>query len=172
MQAVSQPATTMTARRESRGAALAKNLLAARLIAGLTQHDLAAASGVSRATIAQLETGICDPRLSTVVDLSKALGVSPLVLLAGAADVHALAALPADLAARPVTLAETDLARMRHLLGSGMLKDRGRAARLGAVVARANGGAEGGAAVTAGLFSAYLPGGGTAAGTAFGRLLA
>src|SRR5260221_2115723 len=78
---------------ESIDSILAKHLVAARITPGLTQHDLAAAAGVSRATVAQLETGYSDPRLSTVVDLARALRVSPLVLLAGIPEVQALAEL-------------------------------------------------------------------------------
>jgi transcriptional regulator with XRE-family HTH domain len=158
-------------RRESIDSVLAKNLMAARLLAGLTQHDLAAASGVSRATIAQLETGVSDPRLSTVVDLAGALGVSPVVLLVGREEVRAIAELPRDLAARPVAVPEHELSRMRLYVRSGLLKDRGRAARVGASVARAAGEHTAGSTLTAGIFSAHLPGSGTAAGAALGRLV-
>jgi transcriptional regulator with XRE-family HTH domain len=158
-------------RRESIDSVLAKNLSAARLLAGLTQHDLAGVAGVSRATIAQLETGVSDPRLSTVVDLARALGVSPIVLLVGRADVRAIANLPNDLADRPVPVPELELSRMRLYVRSGLLKDRGRAARVGASVARAAGENDAGPTLTAGIFSAHLPGSGTAAGTALGRLL-
>jgi transcriptional regulator with XRE-family HTH domain len=162
---------TLQRPRESADAILAKNLVVARLLAGITQHDLAAAAGVSRATIAQLETGVSDPRLSTLVDLSAALHISPLVLLAGALEISALAELPGDLAARPVTVASVELARMEALVQSGLLRDRGRAARIGATLARAAGEAGASAAITSGIFSAYMPGGGTIVGTAWGRLL-
>ena len=165
------PLQPAPARPESAPAVLGRNLVAARLIAGVTQHDLAAASGVSRATIAQLETGVSDPRLSTVVELAAALGVSPLVLLAGSVEVRALAALPSDLAARPVGVPQHEVARMDVLVRSGLIKDRNRAARAGAAVARSAGGPSPAAALTAGLFSATLPGAGTAVGTALGRLI-
>jgi transcriptional regulator with XRE-family HTH domain len=161
-------------RRESVDSILAKNLVAARVIAGLTQHELAAAAGVSRATVAQLETGYSDPRLSTVVDLARALGIAPIVLLSGSEEVGALAAIAGgnDAAGPRPTVPPIDLARMRDYVASGMLKDRIRAARIGATVAR-GGVADGpvGAAVTAGLFSATLPGHGTVVGTLLGKLL-
>jgi transcriptional regulator with XRE-family HTH domain len=158
-------------RRESIDSVLAKNLVAARVIAGMTQHDLATAAGVSRATVAQLETGFSDPRLSTVVDIARALGIAPIVLLSGTDEVRALAVLferPADgrLAVTP-----RDLQRMREFTASGMLKDRIRAARLGASVARPAAGGADAAALTAGLFSATLPGAGTVVGVELGKLL-
>jgi transcriptional regulator with XRE-family HTH domain len=159
-------------RRESVDSILAKNLVAARVIAGLTQHDLAAAAGVSRATVAQLETGSSDPRLSTVVDLARALAVAPIVLLAGIPEVQALAALGQGLSGEHrVSVSPGDLVRLREYVASGMLKDRVRAARLGAAVARAGNETSMGIAVTAGLFSATLPGAGTVVGAELGRLL-
>jgi transcriptional regulator with XRE-family HTH domain len=159
-------------RRESVDSILAKNLVAARVIAGLTQHDLAEAAGVSRATVAQLETGSSDPRLSTVVDLARALGVAPIVLLAGIPEVQALATLgQGSLGERRVSVSPGDLVRLREYVASGMLKDRVRAARLGAAVARAGSETSMGIAVTAGLFSATLPGAGTVVGAELGRLL-
>lgn len=157
--------------RESIDSILAKNLVAARIIAGLTQHDLAAAAGISRATIAQLETGSSDPRLSTVVDLARALGVAPMVLLAGVPEVQALAALGDGSGEQRLHVSPRDLMRLRDYVASGMLKDRVRAARLGAAIAGATEADSPAVAITAGLFSASLPGAGTAIGAALARKL-
>jgi XRE family transcriptional regulator, fatty acid utilization regulator len=64
--------------------AFADNLLAARQRAGLTQAQLAAASGVSQRHISALESGLSDPKLSTVTALATALGVKSEELLATA----------------------------------------------------------------------------------------
>lgn len=53
---------------------LARNVATARQRAGWTQHQLAQAADLSRATIHLIEAGACDPRLSTVTSLAKALG--------------------------------------------------------------------------------------------------
>ena len=158
-------------RRESADALLAKNLVAARELAGLTQHELAAAAGLSRATVAQLETGYSDPRLSTVVDLAAALEIPPILRLIGAEEIRALheAATHAD----PLQVSESDLGRMLDHLQSGMLKDRLRAARLGASVARrTDPAARPATAIAAGILSAILPGPGTVIGAALGAALA
>jgi len=65
---------------------LARNLVLARSNARLTQQRLAAKSRVSRATIAQLETGAGDPRLSTLSLLAEALGLRVLDLLCAGHD--------------------------------------------------------------------------------------
>jgi transcriptional regulator with XRE-family HTH domain len=158
-------------RRESIDSVLAKNLVAARVIRGLTQHELAEAAGISRATIAQLETGFSDPRLSTVVDISRALGIAPIVLLAGVPEVKAFAEITHQTEFQPLVIAATDLERMLDYTSSGMLKDRVRAARLGAAIARRGTEVSPSIAVTAGLFSASFPGTGTSAGAELGRLL-
>jgi len=56
-------------------AELAANIREARRRAGMTQEDLAHASGLGTGTIARLETGAADPRLSTLRQLADALNV-------------------------------------------------------------------------------------------------
>ena len=53
---------------------LARNVAVARQRAGLTQHQLARAADLSRATVHLIEAGACDPKLSTVTSLANALG--------------------------------------------------------------------------------------------------
>ena len=62
---------------------LAKNVTTARHAAGLTQSQLAEAADLSRATIHLIEAGACDPRVSTIAHLARALHLSPLQLLEG-----------------------------------------------------------------------------------------
>lgn len=59
---------------------LAQNVADARQRAGLTQHQLAQAADLSRATVHLIEAGACDPRLSTVTSLADALGLTALAL--------------------------------------------------------------------------------------------
>jgi len=167
---VKLPSPPLRQQRESIDSILAKNLVVARTISGLTQHELANLASVSRATIAQLETGYSDPRISTIVELANGLGLPPILLLLGAEEVRALSSLARQAASQRVDIAPSDLARMEDLVATGLLKDRLRAARLGAAVARANG-AVGNAPLSAAIFSAFLPGQGTTAGTVFGQLL-
>ena len=59
---------------------LARNVATARQRAGLTQHQLARAADLSRATVHLIEAGACDPKLSTVTSLANALGRTALSL--------------------------------------------------------------------------------------------
>lgn len=161
------PAQSNAPRRESAESVLAKNLVVARLAVGLTQQELAAAADISRATIAQIETGCSDPRLSTIVDLAAAIGISPLLLLTGTPEVNALTAL--NTANASIEVSAPDQARMAHLANTGMLKDRVRAARIGASIAR-QAGKRPPSVVAAAIFSAIQPGRGTAVGALLGEL--
>ena len=156
---------------ESPDATLAKNLVVARQAAHVTQHGLAATALVSRATVAQIETGYSDPRLSTIVDLARALGVPPYFLLVGPDEVDALIAMPAALSQRPLRVPPGELERMHRLIRSGMLKDRIRAARIGAAVANDSGRRTQAASVGAAIFSAIQPEG-TEVGAVLGELAA
>jgi transcriptional regulator with XRE-family HTH domain len=142
----------------------AQNLLVARTVLEMTQHALAAASGVSRATIAQLEAGTGDPKLSTVQQLAEALGVSAVVLLLGRKELEALAAVVPGIAEEGVSPA---VSVMRHLVTAGGVRSRLEAARLGTEVARQAGVNDG--AVGAAVGSFHHPGAGTLAGARFAQ---
>ena len=63
---------------------LATNVVASRRAAGLTQKQLAQTAELSRATVHLVEAGACDPRVSTIAQIARALNVTPLELLASA----------------------------------------------------------------------------------------
>lgn len=159
------PGTEIVLHRDAAKTTLAKNLVLARSACDLTQAALAEAATVSRATIAQLESGEGDPRLSTISDVATALGTSPVVLLLGEEELSALVKVtshaPEDL------VSEADVEKMRRLVASGLRKQRLEAAALGATAARA----AGLSAVGAAIGSVLLPGIGTAIGAAIGALL-
>jgi transcriptional regulator with XRE-family HTH domain len=67
---------------------LGARLRAARLHRNLTQQDVAHAAGCSIQTISNLETGIREGRLGTMIALADALGVSIDDLVAGLPDVR------------------------------------------------------------------------------------
>jgi transcriptional regulator with XRE-family HTH domain len=158
-------------RRESAGALLAKNLVAARLAQGVTQQELAQDSGISRATIAQIETGCSDPRLSTIVELARALGLPTIFLLIGLPEVTALAGVLHQGENNRPSIDPRSVARMGHFVGTGMLKDRVRAALIGAKSVESFSDNQL-TRVTAAIFSAFLPGAGTEIGAILGELLA
>lgn len=164
------PAPQPQSPRESIDSILAKNLVVARIVSGLTQHELANLAYVSRATIAQLETGYSDPRLSTIVELARGLKIPPILLLLGSDEIHALLKLAESSSAMLPSLSPADVARMRALVETGLLKDRLRAARLGASAAAAGGTTEP-ASIAAAIFSAFHPGKGSALGARLGQLL-
>lgn len=60
---------------------LAARLSRLRLGAGLTQAELAASSGCTRATVCRTETGATVPTLEQVIDLARGLGVPVSALL-------------------------------------------------------------------------------------------
>lgn len=62
----------------------AENLLRLRKAAGLSQMELASRAGLTVSSVSQLEQGkIRDPRMSTVIVIANALGVSKDDLLEG-----------------------------------------------------------------------------------------
>lgn len=56
----------------------------ARVAAGVTQHQLADASGVSRPAIARIETGEASIQIDRLWDIAEALHTTPSALLAAA----------------------------------------------------------------------------------------
>lgn len=149
---------------------LARNLSAARCAHGMSQDQLAMAAGVSRATVNQLEGGSTakgDPRLSTVVSLSYALGISPVFLLLGRDELDAIAEAPKRAEMKEVTsrLSADDLDTMRRLLRSGVAKNRAKAVEMGATAAT-TAGISAGAIAAAAIGTGILPGVGTAIGAA------
>ena len=158
---------------ESALATVAKNLIVARSTAGLTQSALAEAAGVSRATIIQIESGEADPRLSTLAEVAAALGISPMMLLLGEAELKAIWSIHKETqklepARRP---SSEDVEKMEKLLQTGLQKNMLRAAELGAstfanglTLPKLSGGTIAGAAIGSVLF----PGLGTIVGATIG----
>jgi DNA-binding XRE family transcriptional regulator len=112
---------------------VAQNLHFARSALDMTQQELADGSGVSRATIAQLEAGVGDPRLSTLELLAAALHVPAHFLLLDQASFRALAELASGTSASGK--GEGGDAVVRVLRVGGALS-RQRAASLGVDMAR------------------------------------
>jgi transcriptional regulator with XRE-family HTH domain len=157
---------------------IAKNLALARMAKGLTQDELAGRSGVSRATINQIESGESDPRLSTVAQLAASLETTPLLLLLGSRELGAILKLAHDpkLVSKAADAFPPETAEeMSRLLETGITRAQKRATELAASksggVARASGGAAGSVAAGAAIGTLLFPGVGTAVGAALGSLL-
>ena len=150
---------------------LARNLAAARTALGISQDNLAIAAGISRTTLNQLENAEGDPRLSTVVALSFALGISPAFLLLGREEMLAIAQSASSEEAQQVNeeLSEEDLGTMERLLGSGVAKNRSKAVTM-ALKAVGQGWGPGALAAAA-IGTTLVPGIGTAIGAGLGAFL-
>ena len=59
---------------------LMEPLITARKDAGLTQAELADRAGLSRMTVQKMESGALDPRLSTLFEMARALGLEPMLV--------------------------------------------------------------------------------------------
>lgn len=156
---------------------VARNLSAARAALGMSQEQLAASAGVSRATVNQLEGGASakgDPRLSTLVGLAAALGISPVFLLLGRDELDAMAEAPNSKEVKEVRshLTVEELEIMSRLLRSGVAKNRAKAVEMGATAAATAGMTSAGAIAAAAIGTALFPGIGTAIGAVIGTWLA
>ncbi len=149
---------------------LARNLVAARTALDISQDTLATNASVSRATVIQIEGSEGDPKLSTLVSLANALGVSPMFLLLGREDFEALSDLR-NAEELPVVFSEQDIEMMRRLLQSGISRNRNKAIKMGTDAALATGAAAGTLSAVA-IGSILLPGIGTAIGAVLGGILA
>lgn len=69
---------------------LGESLALARKAEGLTQGELAEEAGLSRATVANIESGGADPKVSTISELAKALEMSPAWLLMSEEDMEVI----------------------------------------------------------------------------------
>ena len=154
-----------------RASALGANLALAREAAGFTQGDLAEEAGTSRATIAQIESGEGDPRLSTLGAIADALRVGTFVLLLGKQDIGKLVALAQNQEALTLAVPNTaDVALLDELAASHLAADRRRAARMSSDIAAERGFDGVGAAVGAAIGTTLMPGFGTIVGAFLGAI--
>lgn len=151
-----------------RASTLAANLVLAREASGVTQSELAARAGTSRATIAQIESGRGDPRLSTLGAIADALGVSVFVLLLAADDLRRLVQLAKHGEIAETQPEEEERALLKQLAESRVTADRREAARLSTSVVSELGFKSAGAAVGAAIGTALMPGLGTIVGAFVG----
>ena len=55
-------------------------LVRARQAAGLAQAELARKAGVSRRTVSDIEAGLVDPKVDTLLSMSRVLGLEPMLV--------------------------------------------------------------------------------------------
>ena len=156
-------------------ATLAKNVVVARKARGWTQEELAARSGVSRATIAMIEGANAShgPSLETLTHLATSLGVSPVMLLMGDRELQAVIEIAQT---TPKKLLEHEISdesveEMRRLIHSGMQKNLFRAVKIGVATAAGAGLVAGGGVVGSAIGSVLFPGLGTIVGAVLGTLI-
>lgn len=90
---------------------LGESLALARKAEDLTQGELAEEAGLSRATIANIESGGADPKVSTVAELARALDMSPAWLLMSEEDMDVLGELATS----------DDVSRLRKMLSDDLV---------------------------------------------------
>ena len=151
-----------------RASTLAANLVLAREASGLTQSDLATLASTSRATIAQIESGRGDPRLSTLGAIADALGVSAFVLLLGRDDLRRIVELVKHGQAGETRPESDEMTLLHQLATSPLHADRREAARRSAGAISNLGFDTAGAAIGAAIGTALLPGIGTVVGAFLG----
>lgn len=135
---------------------LAKNLALARSACNVTQEQLAERAQLSRATIAQIEGGDADPKLSTIMELAIALGVSPVILLLDEQDLKALARVSNNMPKS--NLSESQIEDMRRLIQSGITNKITKAVSIGVGAVAGLGLTTTGAMVGAAIGSVLMPG--------------
>lgn len=147
-------------------ALLGRNVILARKARGFTQAELSKASGHTRVTIAKVEAGQVDPRLSTVADISSALGISPLLLLITGDELLSLSRLEEK--TNPYQKAMSiDVSVLLTLMNIGTTSSMLKAAQLAIEQLSLGSGPE---AAGAAIGTACAPGKGSAIGAALGEL--
>ncbi|MCB1659794.1 MAG: helix-turn-helix transcriptional regulator [Pseudomonadales bacterium] len=144
-------------------AILGQNLIAARTANQLTQSELAERANISRATIAEIESGTADPRLSTLIAIADALNTRPIMLLLDELAIRAAqeAGVKNDTFSK---ISKESIEKMKEHLESDDSKGTQKAAQEGIRSL----GVGGSAAVGAAIGSVLLPGIGTIIGATLG----
>lgn len=144
-------------------ASVAENLVIARRVAGLSQHKLAQRANLSRATIAKIETGQSDPRLSTIAVLANALGITAHALISTDDEIERLIDI-LDNCHQIVDIAPDDAQTQAMRSVDDNLRTRRDSAERAATFAREAGHTSLSAQVASAIYNIYAPGIGAAIG--------